>query len=851
MLEVHPASDLVFGRCRSDEFDISPNARPPKRKISKLRRNKKSDHIATEIYTTNEEMTALGVPKFLQNSYLNGWPAPRITALRDWQKDLISSTDWKENRNTIVLVPTSGGKTLAADVAIAQQLEKDPDSKVIYALPFVSLASEKTEEFRARFASFQVRPFYQNIGGPDFRRGSIAICTFEKVHSLLNCAIKDSYIDKFKLIVIDEIHMIGEEHRGAVIEAIIVKALLLKPHLDIRIIGLTATLNTSDAMNLAKWIQGFAHISDSRPSRIKHYFKAGNGDLFLINSGEKRKLLNIKSIQEDKKHILNPIRTILFQKPSSTILVFVNTRKQTMQVADFIAKHIYDQIEGLPSIQQPDPRLQASRNLVIQRLSRTDTGLDKLLGECVKKGVAYHHAGMLLEERKLIEEAARDSTISIIVATTTLSAGINIRSVARVIIYDIYRTLPDRKRVLIPSATYTQMAGRAGRNEGQCGDVMILSQSVNDEREMNDALQLAKQQLEGIHSHLLDNGVADRFFLQCLVTGLLSPDDGLKKFVKCSFEAFISDNINMDEVVESIANRLRKAHLIEENSVAATPLGQAIAGSSLSIDEGLELKEAIDNLQDNLCLNDEVHLLYLCVPPSAISAESTPPYDHEIWEKLVDEHRQVLNLITKMTDQSFEKHLILTLKNGGKRLNTPDMTKRDRELDRFFFACLLQKLIAENPINEIVNLFLVTRGSVQSLQMQAATFAGQSVRFCETTGCRTLGRALNTFRERLNFGVKNELLPLMKLPSCNRQTARVLISNRIPTPMELVDVSEEDIAVMLSKSRGSEMPSYKEKELAAKLKDESRQVAKSLSIIDDLENHAVANTLGELYGRRI
>lgn len=888
------------------------------------RRSKKSNHQKNKAeksskndYQTCEEFTEVGIPDFLQNSYLTGQPQPRITSLRPWQRDLFLRPEWKdEKKSAIVLVPTSGGKTLAADVAIAQQLAEDETSKIIYALPFVSLASEKTTEFRARFPEYHVRPFYQNIGGPDFRRGSIAICTYEKVHSLLNCAIKDNYINQFKLVVIDEIHMIGENQRGAVIEAMIVKLLLLKPHVDIRIIGLTATLNKDDAIRISNWIGGFIYVCATRPSRIKHYYKNRDGQLFLMEKGVSKPITKIKSIPEDTKHILNPIRNSLKQHPSSTILVFVNTRRQTIQVAKFLAEFLHTESPDLPPLKPPDKRLISEREFLIQRLSRTETGLDPYLGFCVKQGVAFHHAGMLLEERKMIEDAGRDSVISVIVATTTLSAGINIRSVSRVIIYDIYRMEQNRTRVLIPTAVYTQMAGRAGRDESQGGDVFILSQ-FDDDREKSDSLKLSQQSIEDMEPHLLADGVADRFFLQCLVSGLISPIGGTKMFVNtCLQSCIMNDRKKSKMIAEQIKSRLKKDSLIEptesdqnetmiktdlnpilcdseqnktiiktdlnstfcesedsefkdsimienlsneeedfdDETLKPTALGCAIAGSSMSIDEGLELKESIDKLQKNLCLKDEVHLLYLCVPPSAISLQSTPNYENEIWRQLYNEHKEVLKLITSLDSNMFERHLILTTRNGGKKMNkssSGQMAIIDRELDRFFYACLLQKLIAEQSVNEIVNYFGVTRGSVQSLQMQAATFAGQSVRFCETTGCRTLGRALDTFRERLNFGVKNELLPLMKLPSCNRFTARILVTNRIPSPIELSELNEEEIALLLAAKRGSETPSEKELELGWKLKEESRQIARSLMIIDELENNAFSKYVKRNTGKKV
>jgi len=54
------------------------------------------------------------------------------------------------------------------------------------------------------------------------------------------------------------------------------------------------------------------------------------------------------------------------------------------------------------------------------------------LKKVVKNGVAFHHAGMLSNERKIVEESFRKHLLKVIICTTTLSAGINLP--ARVVV---------------------------------------------------------------------------------------------------------------------------------------------------------------------------------------------------------------------------------------------------------------------------------------------------------------------------------------------------------------------------------------------------------------------------------
>lgn len=417
-----------------------------KHKIKLFKRNNPVYKVID--YKTTDDMSDMMIPPFLQHSYLNGTPPPVISELRPWQRAVLVRDEWTKGENCVIVAPTSGGKTVIAEVAIAQLLEDDTLAKAIYTLPFVALAAEKTTELSERFSRYIVRPFFQNIGGSDFTHGSVAVCTYEKAHSLLNYAITTQNSCKIKLVVIDEAHMIADDSRGAVVETLIMKLRQLRH--NPRIVALTATLNEADAQRLAKCINGFYHFSVRRVMELKYFISTNDGELLTLRNDELKKVMKAKSIPHDRDFILPMVRTLLARPKSCSMLIFVNTRIETKTIALFIAKHLFSEIPGIKPVPEVSSDIKELRSELIHHLNKLSVNANSDLITCLEIGIGFHHAGMLLEERRIVERGLKNGALFCVVATTTLSAGVNIRSVQRVIIHSPYRRFgnKDRKSVV-------------------------------------------------------------------------------------------------------------------------------------------------------------------------------------------------------------------------------------------------------------------------------------------------------------------------------------------------------------------------------------------------------------------
>ncbi|KHN96298.1 helicase and polymerase containing protein tebichi [Metarhizium album ARSEF 1941] len=201
--------------------------------------------------------------------------------------------------------------SLVADydpVLMLKRLIEEAGTKALLVLPYVALVQEKVGWLRkvvqhvkildrsllpqgAQNGPWRRRADYGRIRVIGFYGGGkvratwddfdIGVCTLEKANALINTAIDDGSISNLRSVVLDELHMIDDDHRGYIFELIAAKLLCLGQ--QVQLIGMSATLPNLNL--LAAWLNGHTYETRYRPVPIEEHL-VYDGKVFLAGPND-------------------------------------------------------------------------------------------------------------------------------------------------------------------------------------------------------------------------------------------------------------------------------------------------------------------------------------------------------------------------------------------------------------------------------------------------------------------------------------------------------------------------------------------------------------------------------------
>lgn len=495
-----------------------------------------------------------------------------------------------EGKNLLISIPTASGKTLLAEMAMWSRIATG--GKCLYIVPLRALASEKYDEFTKK-GVIRVGIATGDLDRTDAYLGEndIIVATSEKTDSLLRN--RTPWLSQISCIVLDEVHLIGSENRGATLEMVITKLRYTNP--EMQIIGLSATIG--NPAQLAEWLEATLITSTWRPVDLRQgvYY-----DGKIRFSGSERPIQG-KTKHDDLNLCLDTI------EEGGQCLVFVSSRRN----AEGFAK----KAAGALKTGSPDSKALAKE---LRRLRDRDEG--NVLADCVERGAAFHHAGLIRQERTIIEEGFRNGYIEVISATPTLAAGLNLPA-RRVIIRDYSRFTSGLGMVPIPVGEYHQMAGRAGRPHlDPYGEAVLLAKDAPSVERLFETFIDAEA--ERIDSQCVDDASLCAHILSLIATGFAHDQDALAAFMERTFYFYQHPKTrSLPRLVSDAIRFLTTAGMVQENenNLSATRLGSLVSRLYLNpctarlILDSLKSCEAptLIGLLHVICVSPDMQRLYL------------------------------------------------------------------------------------------------------------------------------------------------------------------------------------------------------------------------------------------------
>ena len=532
---------------------------------------------------------------YIGQQFIEAWQSKGIEELTEIQGIAFNNASLQKGESVVIVAPTSSGKTFIGEVLAIRTASHL--HRAIYLVPFKALAEEKYAEFSETYRdlgiSIVVSSGDHSEFDTDIRRGDfgLAIIVYEKLAQLL--AQSPGIIPDCNLIVIDEVQLIREENRGPLLEMLLTRIKRLQP--SPQIVCLSATVR--DLGGFDSWLGAKVIETTNRPVPLWEGVIEKPGCVTLHNVAEKkteeRDFCQAASLSNEGGMLEALVKGL---NPNEQMLIF---RTQV------------DRTEGTASKLANSLSVRSVAGNVRERIMMLeDSPLRSFLEKNIERRIAYHNAGLSVEERRVVETLFREGILQVIVATATLAAGVNLPADI-VVIADYKRYIwSERTQIKIDVAEYRNCAGRAGRlGQRAAGTSLLLAKEVGQTK------ILEQEYIYGSPPKLESAIPKQRELVLHVLRAIAEQIADTKSEITalfCDSFAFVTYyqpngyETQMIDAIESGIKQLLGLGLIEEQSgkLEVTPLGKVAAWSGVSIEtfgvlEELVRSGSVDTLDDH------------------------------------------------------------------------------------------------------------------------------------------------------------------------------------------------------------------------------------------------------------
>lgn len=470
-------------------------------------------------------------------------------------------------------------------------------------------------------------------------------------------------------------------------------------------------------------------------------------------------------------------------------LVFVGNKRSAEKTAEDISRKINESCVQ-PSLKEACGDIEKT---VLNALSKPTHQCERLAA-CVKKGIAFHHAGLTASQREAIEDGFRLGNIKIICCTPTLAAGVDLPAF-RAIIKDLkrYSTTGWGGMQDIPVLEYLQMAGRAGRPKYDAfGEAICLATTVADKKAIIE--RYIHGEPEDIFSKLAVEPVLRTYLLSLIATDFVCNQAEIMEFFSQTFWAFQFKDMNK---LERIINKM--LHLLESFGFI-TIAGSESAGF-VSADELCEKrlratlvgKRVAELYVDPLTAHHMITCLKRATPKGVTAFALLQMVGSTL------EMRPQLKVKTKELGDILEK---LALHESDLLMDEPSVYEPDYDefINSIKTALFMYEWIDEKDDEYLLETFDVRPGESRAKFDRADWLLYTAEEFARLMQMHSIIKEVVKLRHRLKYGVREELIPLLKLQGIGRIRARKMYNNGIKDVGDVKRAGVTQLAQLLGKA---------------------------------------------------
>ncbi|MFT6816337.1 MAG: superfamily II RNA helicase [Myxococcota bacterium] len=416
----------------------------------------------------------------------------------------------QNDRSVLVCAPTGTGKTIIADWIVEQALNSG--KQVIYTAPVKALSNQKFRDW--------VRIHGDSVG---LVTGDLVIrrdapCLVMTTEVLRNMLLTEGCPKNLLAVVLDEIHFLDDRERGTVWEEVLI---YLPP--EVQVVGLSATLSNVD--DFAEWLESvrqrpvgvviernravplnivYASVDTGMcdPKQYAHRFKRKAGQYTSKDdrggrSGRDRKGGNNRNGSRGRRSRVvktrhHHIHRMMSKEDLFPYLYFVWSRRDTER----FARQLFQNLDRrLVTREQSDAIADRIRKIA------ADVGpaLDPDLRAMYCAGIAFHHAGLHVHLKTLVEELYEARLIQVLYCTSTFALGINMP--ARAVAFDAIEAYDGTRVSPLTVRAFMQAAGRAGRRGIDAAGTVVVRVELDSYDWMRPLLEkYAREEAEPVTS---------------------------------------------------------------------------------------------------------------------------------------------------------------------------------------------------------------------------------------------------------------------------------------------------------------------------------------------------------------